>query len=130
DALLGHFGATEKVFQMHGDTFDLPSGAVHLAESKACRAQAFRFGEKAYGLQFHLEVDKGMIARFLHEAENRREVEEFGGIEAIAQMERDTGECLPRSSELSAETFRRFIQLFGLQERSRLTRSGHGKPKR
>jgi GMP synthase-like glutamine amidotransferase len=48
------------VFQWHSDTFDLPRGAAHLAESSACRAQAFRLGDHAYGLQFHLEVDAGM----------------------------------------------------------------------
>ena len=38
----------------HGDTFELPPGAVHTAESQACKNQAFELG-KAIGLQFHLE---------------------------------------------------------------------------
>jgi len=42
--------------QWHGDTFDLPEGSVRLAGSGACPNQAFRFGETAYGVQFHLEV--------------------------------------------------------------------------
>ena len=37
-------GATETVFQWHGDTFDLPAGAVHLARSELCPNQAFRYG--------------------------------------------------------------------------------------
>jgi len=41
--------------QWHGDTFDLPDGAVRLAGSPAYLNQAFRF-ENAYGVQFHLEV--------------------------------------------------------------------------
>jgi GMP synthase (glutamine-hydrolysing) len=42
--------------QWHGDTFDLPSGAVLLAGSPLFPHQAFRVGSSAYGVQFHLEV--------------------------------------------------------------------------
>jgi GMP synthase-like glutamine amidotransferase len=45
--------------QWHGDTFDLPEGAVRLARSPAFENQAFRF-ERAYGVQFHLEVSAAM----------------------------------------------------------------------
>ena len=45
--------------QWHGDTFDLPAGAVRLAGSPAYRNQAFRYAN-AYGVQFHLEVSDEM----------------------------------------------------------------------
>ena len=47
--------------QWHGDTFDLPEGAVRLAGSSAYPNQAFRIA-RAYGVQFHLEVS-GAMAR-------------------------------------------------------------------
>jgi GMP synthase (glutamine-hydrolysing) len=47
-------------FQWHGDTFDLPAGATLLAQSPAYRNQAFRWGTRAYGVQFHLEVSAEM----------------------------------------------------------------------
>ncbi|MGZ6545712.1 MAG: type 1 glutamine amidotransferase [Actinomycetota bacterium] len=46
--------------QWHGDTFDLPEGATLLAGSAAFQHQAFRWGDKAYGVQFHVEVSDTM----------------------------------------------------------------------
>ncbi len=45
-------------FHWHGDTFDLPSGAVHLARSEACENQAFVYCDRVIGLQYHLETTK------------------------------------------------------------------------
>jgi GMP synthase (glutamine-hydrolysing) len=42
-------------FHWHGDTFDLPQGAVHMARSAACANQAFTYGDKWVGLQWHPE---------------------------------------------------------------------------
>ena len=47
----------------HGDVFDLPRDAVHLARSEATEHQAFRFGEATYGLLFHLEAEVDTIRR-------------------------------------------------------------------
>jgi GMP synthase-like glutamine amidotransferase len=48
----------------HGDTFTLPEGAVHLARNDAYENQAFRVGERAYGLQFHVEVTASLVAHW------------------------------------------------------------------
>ena len=56
-----------QVFEWHGEVFDLPAGAVSLASSDLCAVQAFRFGSRAYGLLFHLEMEKTGIEALCRE---------------------------------------------------------------
>ena len=77
DPVLGKLRNTESVFHWHADTFDLPAGAKLLASSSLTRNQAFRFGESAYGLQFHPEVTPKMIAQWCTEDVNCGDVAEI-----------------------------------------------------
>jgi len=52
------------VFHWHGDTFDLPKNAVHLAQSEGCKNQAFLLN-KITGLQFHLEMTEQSLEKML-----------------------------------------------------------------
>jgi GMP synthase-like glutamine amidotransferase len=56
---------TAQVFQWHGDTFDLPTGAVRLASSEAYPNQAFRSAGRVYALQFHIEVTPAIVTGWL-----------------------------------------------------------------
>ena len=58
------------VFHWHGDTFDLPNGAIRLASSKYYLNQAFQY-KSAVGLQFHLEVNEEMINLWLDNTEEK-----------------------------------------------------------
>ena len=53
--LSGVFPRRTRVFHWHGDTFDIPKGAVHIAKSEACANQGFVFENRVIGFQFHLE---------------------------------------------------------------------------
>ena len=55
DPLLGDEEASFPVFQWHGDTFDIPAGAVHLASSARYPNQAFRWG----GARLRLPIPPG-----------------------------------------------------------------------
>jgi GMP synthase (glutamine-hydrolysing) len=65
DIFRGIIDKTIKVFQWHGDTYDLPVNAKILAYSDIY-PQAFRLGS-AVGVQFHLEVDRPIIESWMHE---------------------------------------------------------------
>ena len=54
-----------QVFQWHGDTFDLPAGAVRLALSDLYPNQAFRYADRVYALQFHIEVTPQIVFDWL-----------------------------------------------------------------
>jgi GMP synthase (glutamine-hydrolysing) len=69
DPLLGAFNSGDRVFQWHEDTFDLPTGAELLAAGDDVPTQAFRFGERAWGVQFHFEVDRAGVDAWLRVAE-------------------------------------------------------------
>ena len=72
DRLLLALDKTEKIFQWHGETYDMPRSASYLAFSALCANHAFRYGENVYGFQFHMEVDEPMIQRWLRVPENHR----------------------------------------------------------
>jgi GMP synthase (glutamine-hydrolysing) len=117
DPLFRHFAGTEKIFQWHGDTFDIPDGAVHLASSPDCPNQAFRYGDNVYGLQFHLEVDAPMIHRWLHAPVNRRELDELHGKINPAKIEAETPGFIEQSKALGSRLFSEYLRLFQSRHR-------------
>jgi GMP synthase (glutamine-hydrolysing) len=115
DRLFAAFGEREKLFQWHGDTFDIPESAVHLASSDRCANQAFRYTSNVYGFQFHLEVDQPMIHRWLRAPENWSEISALS-IDP-QRISNETPEHLERLHELSERVFSRFIEIFGVQKK-------------
>lgn len=65
DAVLGTLPPSFPVFQWHSDTFTLPAGATHLATSAGAAHQAFRLGRATYGMQFHFEASRAVVADWL-----------------------------------------------------------------
>ena len=81
--------------QWHGDTFALPDGATLLATSPAYPHQAFRVGDRAYGVQFHLEVTDDMAAEWARVPEYVAAAERSlgpGGLERLLDAFRASAE--------------------------------------
>jgi GMP synthase-like glutamine amidotransferase len=65
DPLFGGLPTRFEVLHWHEETFRLPPDAVHLARSDRYEQQAFRVGDRAWGLQFHVEIDLVAVEAFV-----------------------------------------------------------------
>jgi GMP synthase-like glutamine amidotransferase len=96
------------VFQWHGDAFELPAGAVALASSPQCPHQAFRYGERVYGLLFHLELVPEMIHSWLSTFQ-----EELVGVQGYIDPQRiaaDIPRHLTQYYDVSTQVFSNLVQ--------------------
>jgi GMP synthase-like glutamine amidotransferase len=109
DPVVGVLAAAPDVFHLHGDTFDLPDGAVHLARTAGYPMQAFRIGARAYGLQFHLEFTLATVRAVLDDPACRADLLQLGqSAETIAA---ESPERIRVLAPVALEVFRRFIRL-------------------
>jgi GMP synthase (glutamine-hydrolysing) len=116
DPLFRHFERTPRhVFQWHAYTFEPPPGAVPLAWTRSCRQQAYRIGDHAWGLQFHLEADAALIDRWLRLPSGRSEIERHWSPARIARIQAATQRHLPVAAPLSQRVFGEFTRLFSLR---------------
>ena len=76
DPLIAPLGEGAPVFHWHLDTFTLPAGPVHLAESDRTALQAFRLGRATYGIQFHFEADRALVEKWVAEGPGRAPAEQ------------------------------------------------------
>lgn len=117
DPVLAPLGATAPVFQWHGRHFEVPATAVHLARTDSCEQQAFRYGDNAYGFQFHLEMDQPLIERWLATPAYRAELAASGlphddaAIRALTQTH-----IAPMQAQAEA-VFNNFLDLVGRPDR-------------
>src|SRR5215471_10230649 len=103
DPVLGGLGDEFLALQWHGDTFGIPAGAVRLAGSEAYPQQAFRFGETAYAIQFHIEVTGAMLAEWRHVPAYQKSAEAVlgaSGFETLAAGFAAAQDSMARSASL------------------------------
>jgi len=95
DPLLGALAPSTAVLHWHGEAFDLPEGATHLARSERTEVQAFRRGD-AWGVLFHPESDLALLEAWLAVPEMAREAHAALGDRGAA--------ALPAEAEAAEET--------------------------
>jgi len=106
DPLFKGFNTVFPALEWHGDTFEIPAGAIKLGESTLCANQAFRF-KNAYGLQFHLEATPEMLAEWVKVYEDELKEE---GIDVAALIE-ETKRKVDIYRESSNQLFANFLGL-------------------
>jgi GMP synthase-like glutamine amidotransferase len=104
DRLLADLPATLTVLHWHGETLDVPPGATLLISSDAYPNQAFRIGDMAWGVQFHLEVTAPAVAGFV-DAFPEEAAGDPGGAEAIVAATPDALAGLGASRDLVCRRF-------------------------
>ena len=117
DLLFCELTETHPVFQWHGYTFDLPHGAIHLAESETCKNQAFRYGQHAYGFQFHLELDERLINRWLTLPMYLQDIKANSRRGNATTIREQTHDLIGQSVNLSQSIFDRFLEPLGERNR-------------
>jgi len=94
DPVLGGLAPRAKALHWHGDVFELPAGATHLAASTLTAHQAFRLGN-AWGVLFHPEADVALVDQWMATPEMSGEAVEALGEEGAARI-------VPEAAELEA----------------------------
>jgi GMP synthase-like glutamine amidotransferase len=111
DPVFGGLPPTLPTLQWHGESFDLPAGAVRLARSDLYRNQAFRVGERAYALQFHLEASADMAGEWLALPEYREALERALGPGGGDRLRRELGAAQDVILNYAREAFARWLEL-------------------
>ncbi len=99
-----------EALQWHGDSFDLPSGAVRLASSPAYDNQLFRYGN-SYGIQFHLEADRALAAQWLQIDEYVESLEQVCGSGAAEDLLDDIERTESSTVEYASAAMGRWLEL-------------------
>jgi GMP synthase-like glutamine amidotransferase len=87
-------------FHWHGDTFDIPRGALHIAVSDACANQAFVYGDKVTGLQFHCESTVGSITGLIDNCGD--EIREGPSMQTIGSIRSNMGRVMEINATMDA----------------------------
>jgi GMP synthase-like glutamine amidotransferase len=108
EPVLAGLDESEVVLHWHGDTFDLPAGAVRLASTLACENQMFRYGARAFALQFHVEIEAVDIARWVEEDADF--VRAANGPRGGARILADTERLMPRHRQVGDRLIRNVLE--------------------
>lgn len=110
DSVWSGFPPAFSALQWHGDTFELPEGAVRLAFSQQCPNQLYRHG-RSYGIQYHLEADGSMAREWLAIDEYAASLEKTLGVGAAKRLLTDVEASEAITVALADRAVRRWLQV-------------------
>lgn len=117
DPVFAPLGDGMPVFQWHSYRFEVPQGASHLARTDSCESQAFRYGDNAYGFQFHLEMDEPLIERWLANPAYRAELAQLSHSTDEATIRAQTRQYIGTMRLQAKAVFNNFLDLIGRPQR-------------
>jgi GMP synthase (glutamine-hydrolysing) len=109
DPLFKPYGIKLDVIEWHSDVFELPANTIHLAYSRIAPNQAFRYGNRVYGVQFHYEMDQEIIDEsFKFNKDEMKKLSYLVDFEAFYQT---TVQKMNQYQQDAKAFFKRFIEL-------------------
>jgi GMP synthase (glutamine-hydrolysing) len=110
DPLLSVWADGDMAFQWHQDEIELPAGAELLATGDRVPVQAYRVGARAWGTQFHLEIDAAELEQWLDEASSVMDLEAVWG-KSAAEVRAEARRHMSAHEAKGAEMFARFARI-------------------
>lgn len=111
DALVSHLADGDMEFQWHMDTFALPAGAILLAAGDRVENQAYRIGDRTWGLQFHLEIVRDEMEMWLDTFEEQDGPLETSWGKSAAAIRGEADRLLEAHELRGREVFTRFARV-------------------
>lgn len=112
DPLLAGVPDTIEVLQWHGaEVKALPAGGVQLARSEVCEHQAFRYGDRAYGLQCHVEATRTTVDDWAAIPEYARALEATLGAGSVDRLRGEVADRLADYTSVARTIYRNFKTL-------------------
>lgn len=115
DPLFAGLPGYQYMFHWHEDTYTLPEGARRLAVRPGAPEQAFRYGRRAYGLQYHIELTPDMLLTWVRQHPWREETIALLGSETYESIERAARSLPPPYQDHTRTLFENFLTLAGLR---------------
>jgi GMP synthase (glutamine-hydrolysing) len=114
DPLFSGLPGYQKVFHWHEDTFELPADAILLATHTNTKNQAFRYGRRAYGLQYHIELDEDTLNFWLYEPSQKESIIGVMGLEAYQAIDQERPLSFPLYQQHTVLLFENFLRICDL----------------
>ena len=109
-------GFTEYVqsFHWHEDAFDVPAEGVLLAHNGQDEHQAFRFGQRAYGIQYHIEITPEMLDTWLKDFSTEKDLIGPYGTTLLQKLQQERPTLYPIYHKHSRRMIENFLRIADL----------------